>query len=179
MKKIKNLLIIFTLFLSATFIFTGCSSEGNIYNSSDDKSGNTSNSSDDKSGNKTIGLSEMFTFDDLEITLGNDISFTKINNRFSDYNGQDVVKIPITVKNISDETHSLNMFYFSIYGANGTQLSTVASYFDDSIDFAGDLRSSAAYTKYLYFLYDGDGTYSVEFDKVWGPKTTVEFTVLK
>lgn len=168
MKKIKNLLIIFSLFLSATLIFTGCSSDDNI-----------SNTSGDNSSDKIISLGEMFTFDDLEITLGNDISFTKINNQFSDYNGQDVVKVPITIKNIKDETHSLNMFYYSIYGANGTQLSTVASYFDDSIDFAGDLRSGASYTKYLYFLYDGDSTYSVEFDKVWGPKTTVEFTVLK
>lgn len=161
MKKIKNLLIVLTLFLLTMLIFTGCSSKDKISN------------------DKTIGLEEKFTFDDLEITLGSGISFTKINNRFSDYNGQDVVRVPITVKNIKDETHNLNMFYFSIYGANGTQLSTISSYFNDSIDFAGDLRSGASYTKYLYFLYDGDGTYSVEFDKVWGSKITVEFTVSK
>ena len=124
MKKVKNLLIILTMFLSTMLILTGCSNENNISN----------NKQNDK--DRTIGLEETFTFDDLEITLGSDVSFTKINNQFSDYNGQDVVKIPITVKNISGETHSLNMFYFSIYGANGTQLSTIASYFDDSIDFA-------------------------------------------
>ena len=160
MKKIKNLLLVVTLLLSITLI-TGCSTDN------------------DSSSDKTIGLGETFTFDDLEITLENNISFTKIDNEFSDYNGQDVVRLPITVKNIKDETHSLNMFYYSIYGSKGTQLSTVSSYFDDSIDFAGDLRSGASYTKNLYFLYDGNGKYAIEFNEVWGPKTTIEFDVTK
>lgn len=161
MKYIKNFLL-FGIILLLIPLTTGCSD----FNSTSEK-------------DKTIGLGETFTFDDLEITLGNDITFTKIDNQFSDYNGQTVVKLPITVKNLKEETHSLNMFYFSIFGSSGTQLSTISSYFDDSIDFAGDLRSGASYTKYLYFLYDGDGTYDVEFSEVWGAKTTVEFNVAK
>ena len=160
MKKVKNLLLIITLLLSMSLI-TGCSTI------------------DDSQEDKTIGLGETFTFDDLEITLGNNISFTKIDNEFSDYDGQDVVKLPITVKNIKEETHSLNMFYYSTYGSMGTEISTVSSYFDDSIDFAGDLRSGASYTKNLYFLYDGNGKYAIEFNDVWSPKITIEFDVNK
>ena len=160
MKKIKNLFLVITLLLSVT-LFTACSTDN------------------ESSSDKLVGLGETFTFDDLEITLENNISFTKIDNEFSEYNGQDVVKLPITVKNIKDETHSLNMFYYSIYGSKGTELSTVSSYFDDSVDFAGDLRSGASYTKYLYFLYDGNGKYAIEFSEIFGAKTTVEFDVNK
>ena len=90
--------------------------------------------------------------------------------------GSTVVKVPITVKNLSSETHSLNMFYYSIFGSKGRELDSVSSYFDDSVDFAGELRNGASYTKYLYFLYDGNGTYAIEFDN-FSTKVIVEFNI--
>ena len=47
---------------------------------------------------------------------------------------------------------------------------------DDTVDYAGDLRSGASYTKYLYFLYDGNGTYAIEFNNCF---TEEENTVFK
>lgn len=155
-KNLKGLLLVLVLFLSVTLI-TGCTGEAE---------------------KKLVGLGETFTFDDLEITLGNDISFTTINNEFSEDNGKAVVRIPITVKNLKSETHSLNMFYFKAFGANGTELGDESAYFDDSVDFAGELRSGSSYTKYLYYLYDADGKYAIEFDD-WSTKVTVEFDVKK
>lgn len=155
-KGLKRLLLVLVLFLSVTLI-TGCTGE---------------------TEKKTVGLGETFTFDDLEVTLGKDISFTKVKNEFSDDNGKDVIKIPITVKNLKSETHSLNMFYFKAFGANGTELNNESAYFDDSVDFAGELRNGASYTKYLYFLYDADGQYVIEFDD-WSTKISVEFDVKK
>lgn len=160
MKKAINLLVFLTLLLSVTLI-TGCSN------------------SDVDSADKTIGLGETFVFDDLEITLENNLSFDTIKNEWSEHNGQEVVRVPVTIKNLKDETHSLNIFYYSIFGSQGTQIGSATSYFDDGIDEAGDLRSGASYTKAFYFLYDGDGTYTIEFDDVWGPKTTVQFNVAK
>lgn len=160
-KYFRSFAIVLTLLLSITLI-TGCSTE-------------TSDSSKDKE----VGLGETFTFDDLEITVGQDISFTKIDNEWSEHDGKEVVKVPVTVKNIKDETHSLNMFYYSFYGSQGTQLNSASSYFDEGLDEAGDLRSGASYTKYFYFLYDGNGTYSIEFSDVWSPKITVNFEVNK
>lgn len=125
---------------------------------------------------KKYSLGETFTFDDLEITLGDKITFTKVKNQFSEHNKKSVVKVPITVKNVKDETHSLNMFYYKRYGSQGVELDDVSAYFDDSVDYAGDLRTGASYTKYLYLLYDGDGTYAIEFDN-WTTKITVEFEV--
>ncbi len=160
-KNLKKLTTFLTIILSIVLI-TGCT--------------NTDNNSQDKS--KTYGLNETFTFDDLEITIKDDITFTKVENEFSEYNDQTVVKLPITVKNLKSETHGLNMFYYKAYGANGTQLDSITSYFDDSLDFAGDLRSGASYTKYLYLLYDADGKYSLEFNN-WSSKIIVEFNVSK
>ncbi len=161
MKKNK-LLLIAVMFFVSLFVITGCSSSDDI----------------DNSKSKIYGLGETFQFDDLEITLGKDIAFTTLDNEFAEEYGKTVIKLPITVKNLKEETHSLNMFYYSVFGADGTQLNSLASYYDDSVDYAGDLRSGASYTKYLYFIYDKDGTYAIEFDD-WTTQLTVEFEVKK
>lgn len=122
------------------------------------------------------GFNETFIFDDLEITIGSNYTFTKVDNRYSDYHNKTVIKLPITVKNLSSETHGLNMFYYDIYGSYGTEVKKLSTYFDDTVDFAGDLRSGASYTKYLYFLYDGNGEYAIEFDN-HSKKITVEFEI--
>lgn len=158
----------------------GCESTDNANNV-------TSNSQSDDFNTKTATVSKekdnyavdkMFVFDDLEITISSDYSFTTVNNQFSEYNGQDVIKIPVTIKNIKDETHSLNMFFYELYGSQGTQLSDVSSYFDDCIDFAGDMRTGASYTKYFYLIYDGDGLYTIEFDN-YSQKITIDLNIKK
>lgn len=107
-------------------------------------------------------------FDDFEITFGTYYHFKIISNAYSDYNGRSVVVLPVNVKNIGDETHSMNMFFYTFFGPQGTQLETVSTDFmfdgSDVVDFEGDLRPGASYDSYFYFLYDGDGTYYIEFD---------------
>lgn len=117
---------------------------------------NTTDSNDKKYTSKNeYGFNETFEFDGLEITIGSEYEFTTVNNRYSEYNNQVTIKLPITVKNISQETTGLNMFYYDVYGSQGTEVKSLNSYFDENIDDAGDLRSGASYTKYIYFLYDG------------------------
>lgn len=128
--------------------------------------------------NKKYGLGETFEFDDLEITLDSTYSFVTINNRFSDLNGRDVIKLGATVKNLSEETHSLNMFFYDLFGSQGTELETVTAYFDDNIDYAGDLRPGASYHTNFYILYDGNGKYGIDFDN-YSKKVNVEFDVQK
>ena len=149
-------------------------------NSSDTSSTNTNDSKPISSTNNTLALGETFEFDNLDITLGQDYSFTTLDNQFSDKNGATIIKLPITVVNKKDETHSLNMFYIHSFGTQGTELDSVSAYFtEDCVEFAGDLRPGASYTKYLYLVYDGDGTYAVEFSQIYGGKTTVEFNITK
>ncbi len=148
-------------------------SGGNSSNSDDSKTTSTQNQK------KTYGFDEEFEFDDLKIKIGANYSFTTIDNEFSDNYGKSVVKVPITVTNLKNETHGLNMFYYTIYGSKGTKVDSPSTYFmDDAVDFAGDLRSDASYTKYLYFIYDGDGNYAIEFNN-FSSKKTVEFNIKK
>lgn len=128
--------------------------------------------------NKSYGLGDTITFDGLELTFDSTYSFATLENRYSDYNGNSVIKLGVNVKNVSSETHSLNMFYYELFGSLGTQLDSVASYFDDSIDFAGKLRPSASYKSYFYILYDGNGNYSIDFDN-FSQQISVEFKVTK
>lgn len=135
---------------------------------------NVTNNSEEK-----YTLGDTFVFDDLEITLGNECSFVTLENQFSEHNNADVVRIPITVKNLKDTTHSLNMFYIKVFGSQGTELDDVSSYFsEDCVEFGGELRSGSSYTKYLYFLYDGDGEYEVAFDN-FATQIKVDFNITK
>ena len=131
-----------------------------------------------KTNKSKFQVGEKFEFDDLEITILGDYSFTSVDNQFSDLNGRDVIKLPIEVKNIDDEKNHLNMFYYSCFGTEGTELDGVSAYFDDTIDYAGDLQPGASYTKYIYMLYDGDGKYLIDFDN-YSDKKTVEVNIKK
>ena len=124
-------------------------------------------------------LGDTFTFGGFEITLGESVTFTTISNQYSEYNGKDVVRVTATIKNNSNETDSLSSLDYKFYGSLGTELSTVEYYFDDSVAQAGELRPGASYEKAFYLLYDGNGTYAIEFDDWFDATATVEFDVTK
>lgn len=167
----KKLLLI----MLCCLCLSGCTSTNN-------ETPNNAQTNETENNNSTestdYSVNKAFTFDELEITISDDYDFDTIDNIYSEYDNQTVIKVPVTVKNLKDETHSLNMFYYSFFGSQGTELDSVASYFDDSIDFAGDLRKDASYTKYFYILYDGDGTYTIEFDD-WTNKISIDIEVTK
>ena len=149
----------------------GCSS-----NTETPDNQNNNSSNDNEESNYSVN--KPFTFDDLEITISDKYSFDTIDNEFSEYDKQTVIKLPVTIKNLKNETHSLNMFYYSFFGSKGTELDSISSFFDDSVDFAGDLKQNASYDKYFYLLYDGDGTYTIEFDD-WSTKISIDIEIKK
>ena len=118
-------------------------------------------------------------FDGLEITLHSDIDWVSIDHSFSDHHNANVIRLPITVTNLSDHTHGLNMFTFTLFGTAGTTLDTISAYFmDDDISWAGDMRSGATQDSFMHILYDGDGEYVIEFDN-WAESVEVIFDVAK
>jgi hypothetical protein len=145
-------------------------------NSSENKEISVSASS--TSNDEIYKLGDTITFDGLEITFDSTYTFVTIQNQFSEYNGKSVIKLGATVKNISSEKNYLNMFYYSLFGSQGTELSRVTAYFDDTIDYAGELKPEASYKKYFYILYDGDGDYSIDFDN-FSQEISVEFSIYK
>lgn len=138
---------------------TECYNKGGIWED------NKCNLNTGNENNDDYVINKAFKFDDLEITISDDISFTTINNEFSDLNHKDIIVIPVTIKNLKDETHSLNMFFYKFYGSKGTGIDSASAYFmDESVDFGGELRAGATYTKNFYIAYDGNGDYYVEFN---------------
>lgn len=114
---------------------------------------------------KEITFGSTIDFDKLEITIGDSFDTTTVDNQFSDYYGETVIALPVTVTNHKGESGSLNMFYVKFFGANGTELKSVNAYFmDDDILWAGDARDGATQEGYFHFLYDGDGEYVIEFN---------------
>lgn len=171
--------IVISIFSNNTNESTNNNTSNNSYSS--ESSTNTSDSSKNTtntSNNKKYGLGETFTFDGFELTLDNNYSFVTLTNSYSEKNGSTVIKLGVTVKNISTETTSLNSFYYDFFGSQGTELDFVYTYFDEAVDDAGDLRPEASYKKYFYILYDGNGKYGIDFDN-YSQKVAVEFDITK
>jgi hypothetical protein len=121
---------------------------------------------------------EVIEFDGLELTFGN-YSFTEVDNRFSEYDGATVVKIPVTIKNVSRDPHSLYVFNYKLFGTSGVESANVGYYFSDDVSEGGDLLPGASYVKYFHFVYDGDGVYTIVFDDMLLEKETMEIQVKK
>lgn len=128
-----------------------------------------------------LTFGDTVVFDDLEITLSNNITWTKLDNQFSDFDGADVIKIPVTIKNVGDETNGLNMFYCSFYGPDGNKLDIMHMYFSDDNDVltAGDMRPGATQQKYFHVLYNGDGDYYLELSQGFGKKVEIKLPIEK
>lgn len=113
-----------------------------------------------------ITFDTPFEFDDLEITLHDEYSFDTLQNQFSDHDGAEVVVIPASITNISDKTHGLNMFLFSVFNPSGQKADDISTYFENSVGYgaAGEMRAGATTEADFVILYEGDGDYYIEFD---------------
>lgn len=125
---------------------------------------------------KKYGLGDTFEFEDFRITIGDAYTFATIDKEYSEYYNQPCIKLPITVLNQDDETSGL--YLYQVYGSKGTNVDYFDYYFEDGLSGAGQLRSGASYSKYMYIQYDGDGKYAIEFND-YDDKVTVEFDVTK
>ena len=192
MKKpyVKKTSIVIATILASLMLLSACSSGssnppsgGNSSSSSSSSGGgsttppeNTTEPKPDQKKDKTFG--DLIEFDDLDIVFGNDIAWTAVSNQFSDKNGEEVFLVPITVKNTKDETHGLNMFYYTQFGSQGTKLDSIGHFFDNEIGSAGDMRSGAVQESVMAFLYDGDGDYYVEFSTMFGKAIEVRLPII-
>ena len=112
---------------------------------------------------KELTYGDTFIFDDLEITFNSSVEWDWVENRFSDWNGYDTIKFPVTIKNIKNETHGLSFLRYNFFNPTGLKAEIVGSYFGDDVRNAGDMRSGAIQETYIHVIYDGDGDYYAEF----------------
>jgi len=117
-----------------------------------------------------ITFGDMFIFDGVEITIHDGVQMHKVENSFADEYDTDVFSVPITIKNISGETHSLSAYNMYFYSPAGIAIDKIHFYFDDDFSRKGDMRSGATLESKMFIMYKGDGDYWIEF-KTYDSKT--------
>ena len=149
MKKLRYILLIFI----CLFAFSGCTGK----EEKEEKKDNTDIKAD-------YELNKTFKFMTFEVTVKDKISIVTIKKDLSADNNKKVIKLPVTVKNIGSDKNHLSMFYYKFYNSSLTELSSKGSNFDDSLDYATDLKPGESYEKNFYIPYEGKGKYVIEFN---------------
>ena len=117
-------------------------------------------------------------FNGLELVIG-EYSFTEVDNRYSDQHGKTVVRIPVTIKNVSRDPQTLYAIYYKLFGTSGVESPDVGFYFSDDVSSGGDLLQGTSYTKYFHIVYDGDGVYTIVLDNFLYDEETIKIQVKK
>lgn len=172
----------FIVILLVTVMFSTCNNQNdsNTVNRENNDISMVGESIDDKDNTseikKEINIGDSFVFDDLEITVI-DYEVRDVENRYSDY--ENAVLIKLSIKNMSEEVHGLNMFYYNAYGPNGIEVSTsLDSYFDDAEGASLDMLPDVTLESFIAIEYDGDGMYLIIFDN-WTEEIDVYINVKK
>lgn len=127
-----------------------------------------------------FSLGEMFVFDDLEITITDDIQWATIDDRWSDLNGRELMIFPVTVTNVGDSANSLSWGAVTLFGPAGIELDSLPfSIMEDSVLRTGDIRPEATLNSLIHVLYDGDGEYVLEFSAWGGLTISVIFDIVR
>ena len=131
-----------------------------------------------KSGKVTTG--GTVTFDGFELTLGKNYSIVKVDNVSSTYYGREVIKLPVTVKNVSASSDHLNMFYYDYYAPDGSKIDSLRNYYGSSADAIDYVHVDSGLSKlqYFYILYSGNGKYEIKFHNYKEDKA-ISFTINK
>jgi len=127
-----------------------------------------------------FSLGEMFEFDGLEITIGDNFSWGEIDDDWSDHDGEAYFYLPVTFTNVGEESNSLSSWGFTVFGPNGVALDDIAWDIDgDDITRESDVRPGTTVNGYLHILFDGNGEYLIEFDTWNEDDIHIVFTVTR
>jgi len=137
----------------------------------------------EKKETQTFNIGESFVFDEFEVTIGDGYDWRVVDyDERSTINGLDVIRVPVTITNLSEETRKFNVYSIKVYGPANISVNysglMVHFYDDGNIDRAGSMRSGATVDdKFIHFFYDGDGYYHVSFEtwnKAWEVRMYIE-----
>lgn len=138
---------------------------------------NTSIPTQNNNSNTTTTATNVVNCDGFTLTFGSNLEYATLENQFSERNGQTVILIPVTITNNNADTDNFNTFNMDTFSPNGNELDDVSAYFDQAYSFE-KLRSGATLDTYFTALYDGNGTYVIEFDD-YTTKSEYKFNVTR
>lgn len=105
-------------------------------------------------------LDETFYFNGFNMNLASNYEIIKDENT-----NAYIIKIPVSIKNISYSDAKFNMEYCDITGPYNERLESLGNnYAEDSIDLSDSIKTNEIVHKYLYIPYKEDGEYEIEFD---------------
>jgi len=112
-----------------------------------------------------VELGTTFEFGDLEITVSDDFGFKILNERWSAFDGEYIVSLPVSVTNIGDRSNSLNPWSVTIFfpGGTGMTVTDQLDMGDDNILMEGSVQPNVTKHGYLFVPYRGEGDYIFEF----------------
>jgi len=130
-----------------------------------------------ESATALVELGETFKFDHLGITLGTEVTWDEVENELTEYNGEAVFQIPMTVVNTSEVTHRLDVTSFRQFGPDGERLAMLGPFFDNAIGFVDGIEPGTTQEAYMHFLFVGNGEYIVEFQNRNEPSERVKVSM--
>jgi hypothetical protein len=104
--------------------------------------------------NPVITYGVTFEFDGFELTFQEDIAWSIVDNKYSDYDGEIVAFIPVKVSYKSGDTSSIK---YSIYDAAGLEAEEMSTTFMfdgvKTLMFDSEMRDGAETALYVCVLY--------------------------
>lgn len=124
----------------------------------------------------------QITFEGFKMTFGKNFEIVKdTKSTYSSNYGKDVIKLPVTVENVSATSDHLNMYHYDFYGPDGETIASLRSDFGSAVDAIDYVHVSRGNSKvqYFYIEYKGDGKYTIKFHNYNNETAEVSFTIKK
>ena len=147
MKKLIGIILV------CLFVLTGCFLDDLTETSTDVDAADLQN----------YNVGETFKFQTFEITVGTP-SLTKVEDMYSSVVTNDIIKIPITVKNVGKTHGRLFEKYYDVFDYNDNRLKDASFYFKDTMTIADDIQVDESIDRNLYFEYTGEEHYKIVFE---------------
>lgn len=122
----------------------------------------------------------LVDFENVEIRLSVDSSYWTwlvYEDAASADNGNLVVGVPAIAVNGDDSARVISDMYCKVISPAGVQLASLADVYADDLRNTGSMSVGQSSTGTIYFMFQGSGTYTVQFDNMLGRKPSVSFDV--
>ena len=129
-----------------------------------------------KKGNNKVSVEKVyqdkkFVFDDLEIIVSSKYNFLNTEKVKKQYEGKDILEIPVQVKNTENTEHKFSISYVKIYNEKGKEIKELGSLFKDkSFENSPKLGKGEMTIKNIYIPYNGSGKYKMIFKTFYEEK---------
>ncbi len=112
---------------------------------------------------QNYSVGETFKFQTFEITVGTP-ELVKVPDMYASMVKNDIIKIPINVKNVGKTHGRLFEKYFGVFDYNESRLTNSSFYFNDTMTIADDIQPDESIDRNLYFEYTGEEHYKIVFE---------------